>query len=86
MYHYFQKVMLSKKTYKNQITLPKEALRHFPEAEYFDVAVEENGIFLRPVQIKMHSPLLKQIRHKMHRLGITRDDIHDAITWAGRKK
>jgi len=34
--------MLAKKTSKNQITLPKAVISHFPDIEYFDV-LEEKG-------------------------------------------
>ncbi len=33
--------MLAKKTSKNQLTLPKEIVKAFPDAEYFDVSVKE---------------------------------------------
>ena len=41
--------MLAKKTSKNQITLPKEIVKSFPDAEYFDVRIQDNAIRLTPV-------------------------------------
>ena len=41
--------MISKKTSKNQITLPKKIVSLFPESVYFDITVEEGRIVLRPV-------------------------------------
>lgn len=76
--------MLAKKTFKNQITLPKEVLKSFPETEYFDVVPDEDGILLRPVQIVTRSPALPRLRQKMQRLGITLNDIQEAIHWARR--
>lgn len=36
--------MLAKKTSKNQITLPKEAVQQFPGIDYFEVSVENDKI------------------------------------------
>ena len=36
--------MISKKTSKNQITLPKKIVSQFPECEYFDISAEEGRI------------------------------------------
>jgi len=38
--------MLVKKTSKNQITLPKAVAEAFPDAQYFDVRVQNNRILL----------------------------------------
>ena len=78
--------MLAKKTSKNQITLPKPVAEAFPDAEYFDVQVENNRILLRPVHITPVEPVLEGIREKMKKLGITPKDVDGAIRWARRKK
>ena len=78
--------MLAKKTSKNQITLPKPVAEAFPDAEYFDVQVENNRILLRPVRIAPVEPVLEGIREKMKKLGITPKDVDGAIRWARRKK
>jgi hypothetical protein len=41
--------MLAKKTSKNQITLPKAIVEVFPDAQYFDVRVQDRKIILLPV-------------------------------------
>ena len=42
--------MLAKKTSKNQITLPKAIISHFPDTEYFDVREEDGHIVLVPLR------------------------------------
>ena len=42
--------MLAKKTSKNQLTLPKEIVKDFPNVEYFDVAVNKSRIVLTPLK------------------------------------
>lgn len=39
--------MLAKKTSKNQLTLPKEIVKSFPNAEYFDVSVKDRKFLCR---------------------------------------
>lgn len=81
MYHYF---MLAKKTYKNQITIPKEALKGLEEIEYFDVCAQGGQIVLKPVVISGQGERLGRIREKIKALGLTERDIDDAIRWARR--
>ena len=78
--------MLAKKTSKNQLTLPKEIVKDFPDIEYFDVAVKENRIVLSPVRIAPVEATLAGIRKKIEKLGITQDDMSDAVTWARKQK
>lgn len=75
--------MLAKKTSKNQITLPKKVLKRLPETDYFDVSVEKENIVLRPVKISSASTL-ENVRKKVASLGLTEDDIAEAIKWARR--
>lgn len=74
--------MLAKKTYKNQITIPKEALKEFEEVEYFDVSTRDGQIILKPVVIQAHGERLERIRQKIRALGMKEKDIDDAICWA----
>ncbi|MBI2981412.1 MAG: AbrB/MazE/SpoVT family DNA-binding domain-containing protein [Deltaproteobacteria bacterium] len=76
--------MLAKRTYKNQITIPKEALKGFEEIEYFDVVARGEEIVLRPVVIQSQGERLKRIRAKIQSLGLTEKDIDEAIRWARR--
>ena len=41
----------TKKTSENQLTLPKDIVREFPDSDYFDVTVQEKKIILMPVKI-----------------------------------
>jgi len=78
--------MLAKKTSKNQITLPKPVAEAFPDAEYFDVRVQNNKILLMPVRIAPAESVLDGVREKMKKLGITSKDVAGAIRWARRKR
>ncbi len=70
--------MLAKKTVKNQITLPKKIADRFPDAVYFDVRVEGEEIVLRPVELDRAG----RVREKLADLGITAQDVADAVRWA----
>jgi hypothetical protein len=70
--------MISKKTSKNQITLPKKIVSQFPECEYFDVTAEEGRIVLRPVD----PDALEKVQRKLKELGIRERDVGDAVAWA----
>jgi hypothetical protein len=78
--------MLAKKTSKNQITLPKDIAKAFPDAEYFDISIKDNKILLMPVKITPVGSPLEGVRDKMRRLGITEKDVGEAIQWARSKK
>jgi hypothetical protein len=72
--------MLAKLTAKNQITLPKAAVSAVDAAEYFDVSVEDGRIVLTPVRVQR----AQAVRDKLQRLGITEQDVMDAVAWARR--
>ena len=78
--------MLAKKTSKNQLTLPKEIVRSFPDTEYFDVSVEDRKIILMPVRITPSDRTLEVVRDKMKRLGMTEGDVTEAVKWARKRK
>jgi hypothetical protein len=78
--------MLAKKTSKNQITLPKEIVKVFPDAEYFDVSIRDNTIRLMPVKITPVPSSLDSIREKIKKLGLTEKDVGEAIQWARSRK
>lgn len=78
--------MLAKKTSKNQLTLPKEIVKSFPDTEYFDISIKDRKIILMPVRITPANMTLEGIRDKMEKLGITKNDVADAVKWARKKK
>jgi len=76
--------MLCKKTYKNQITLPKKVVEKFKGVDYFYIEEDEDKIILRPVDIRP-SNALSRIRENIASMGLTEKDIEDAINWAREK-
>lgn len=70
--------MLAKLTSKNQLTLPKAVLSFCPEAEYFDVSENNGCIVLTPVRLNRADA----VRSKLADLGITEDDVADAVSWS----
>ena len=78
--------MLAKRTFKNQVTIPKEIISKFGNVEYFDVTAKEGEIVLRPVEILPRESRLAGIRKKIKSLGLTEKDIEKAIKWARKEK
>ena len=72
--------MLAKLTSKNQITLPKAVVSEVAATEYFEVAVENGRIVLTPVRIQQ----AQAVRDKLQQLGISEQDVQDALDWARR--
>jgi bifunctional DNA-binding transcriptional regulator/antitoxin component of YhaV-PrlF toxin-antitoxin module len=72
--------MLAKLTAKNQITLPKAVVSRVDPAEYFDVTVDEGRIVLTPLRVQQ----AQAVRDKLAQLGMTEQDVADAIAWARR--
>lgn len=70
--------MLAKLTIKNQLTLPKAVVKNFAGVEYFDVSTDGSAILLKPLRPSR----LDEVRDKLARLGITEQDVTDAIAWA----
>ncbi|MBI2849472.1 MAG: AbrB/MazE/SpoVT family DNA-binding domain-containing protein [Chloroflexi bacterium] len=74
--------MLAKKTSKNQITLPRDIAKNFPDTVYFDVLMDDNQIVLKPVKFSPSGSALEKARLKMKKLGMTERDVEEAIIWA----
>ena len=70
--------MLAKLTVKNQLTLPKAIVTHFKGVEYFDVSSDDSSITLRPLQRSR----LNEVWAHLEKLGITEQDVSDAVRWA----
>lgn len=78
--------MLARKTSKNQLTLPEEIVKAFPDSEYFDISVKDWQIILRPIKVTPAAMTLESIRNKMEKLGITEGVVAEAVRWARKKK
>jgi hypothetical protein len=78
--------MLTKKTSKNQLTLPQKIVNEFPGISYFEAEVANRKIVLTPVKMKPVDADLATIRTKMERLGITPADVAEAVKWARKRK
>jgi antitoxin component of MazEF toxin-antitoxin module len=77
--------MLAKLTSKNQITLPKAVIDQISVAEYFEVEAVNDSIMLTPVRMQAVSKggtAADAVRQKLQELGITEQDIKDAVQWA----
>jgi hypothetical protein len=70
--------MLAKLTSKNQLTLPKSVVMSVGNADYYEVAVESGRIILTPVRIQQADA----VRAKLEALGLSEQDVGDAIQWA----
>ena len=70
--------MLAKLTVKNQLTLPKAIVTRFKGVEYFDVSTDDFSITLKPLQRSK----MEEVWAHIEKLGITEQDVTDAIAWA----
>ncbi|MBN2264985.1 MAG: AbrB/MazE/SpoVT family DNA-binding domain-containing protein [Candidatus Aminicenantes bacterium] len=78
--------MLCKRTYKNQITIPKKVMEKFDGVEYFEAKIKGGAIVLEPVEFKpVDESRLAKVRKKIAALGLTERDIEDAVSWARDK-
>jgi len=73
--------MLAKKTSKNQLTLPKAIVEHFPDVDYFEVREECGRIVLVPLRPNRAD----EVRDKLQEIGITEADVEAAVRWAREK-
>jgi hypothetical protein len=73
-----RQIMRAKLTVKNQLTLPKAVISRFSGVEYFDVSTDGTSITLHPLQRSR----LGEIQAKLKELGITEQDVTDAVAWA----
>ena len=70
--------MLVKLASKNRLTLPQEILSSYPGVEYFSVTDDNGRIVLTPVPFDNADT----VRSKLADLGITGQDIADAVSWS----
>jgi hypothetical protein len=74
--------MLTKKTIKNQITLPKAVATRFPGVDYFEVSTNGECIVLRPLERSRAG----EVRARLAKLGIDENDVAAAVSWARKTK
>jgi hypothetical protein len=77
-----RRIVLAKLTVKNQLTLPKAVATRFKGVEYFEVSTDGSAITLKPLRPSR----LDEVRAHLEKLGITEQDITDAIAWARESK
>jgi hypothetical protein len=65
-------------TVKNQLTLPKAVVTRFRGVEYFDVSTDGSAITLKPLRPSKAD----EVGQYLADLGITEQDVTDAIAWA----
>ncbi|MGA9070747.1 MAG: hypothetical protein WB424_10860 [Terracidiphilus sp.] len=70
--------MLAKLTVKNQLTLPKAVVTQFKGVEHFDVSTDGSSITLKPLRRSK----MEEIWAHIEKLGITEQDVNDAVRWA----
>jgi len=78
--------MLVKKTSKNQLTLPRDIANAFGDVEYFDASRVDDRIVLIPVQVVGRGDTLSKVREKAIGLGLTENDVTEAVSWARRER
>lgn len=73
--------MIAKMTSKNQLTLPKAVTEALGNPEYFEIETRAGQLVLTPVQLQRTDAVRERIRE----MGVTEQDIQDAVAWARRK-
>lgn len=71
---------------KNQLTLPRSVVRHFPGTRYFEIAERGREVVLRPARIAVQGETLQRVREKIRGLGITEDIVSEAVRSARKAK
>ena len=70
--------MLARLTATKQLTLPDKLLASFPGVDCFSASEENGRIVLVPLRLS-HADAVRQ---KLGELGITEEDVKDAVAWA----
>ncbi len=77
--------MLTKKTTKNQLTIPKALLDRLPATDYFDAEVVRDALVLRPVRM-VPAVDVDRVRSRLARSGVGPGEVERAVRWARKKK
>ena len=75
---FLEDATLAKLPTKNQLTISKAVATRFSGVEYFDLSTDGSAIVLRPLRTSR----LDEVHAKLEQLGITEQDVTDAIAWA----
>jgi hypothetical protein len=70
--------MLAKLTSKNQLTLPRRAIEALGNPSHFQVEVDGDRLVLTPSR----PGAANAVRDKLEALGLSDDDVRDAVSWA----
>ena len=70
--------MVAVLTGDNQLTIIDGVLGEFQIGDYFEVTIDDRKIVLTPIE---PSPI-EEVWAKIAALGITEDDVADAVKWA----
>jgi len=70
--------MLAKLTVKNQLTLPKAVASQFKGVEYFEISTDGSAITLKPFRRSR----IEEVWAHLEKLGVTEEDVDDAVRWA----
>ena len=74
--------MLAKLTAKNQLTLPRQAVQAAGNPSHFEVEVDGDRLVLTPVR----PGAAGAVRRKLEALGLTPDDVTEAVAWARKER
>jgi hypothetical protein len=74
--------MLAKLTAKNQLTLPQQAVQAAGNPSHFEVEIDGDRLVLTPAR----PGAAGAVRRKLEALGLTADDVTDAIGWARKER
>lgn len=69
---------MARLTATRQLTLPDKLLASFPGVDCFSATEEDGRIVLVPVRLSR----VDAVRRKLAELGITEEDVKDAVAWA----
>ena len=70
--------MLAKLTSKSQLTLPTAIMNQIPRPDYFEMELKDGRIILPPLLLRPADA----VRDKLRELGITEEDVAEAIQWS----
>lgn len=73
--------MLTKKTAKNQVTIPKALLDRLPPTDYFEAEVVGDSLVLRPVKV-MEMVDIGKVRDRLRRSRVKPNEVEKAVIWA----